>query len=118
MEWSRETDVRWQQLTEEVLSGIKGWRLAHPKATLTEMEVALDERWARARVRMLQDMAMASAAAQGATEQRPMCSRCGQQMTLRGQDTRTLTTCHDQSIRLTRSYAVCPSCDEGVFPPR
>ena len=56
-------DRRWQELSEEVISGMKEWRLQHPKATLTEIERALDERLGRMRARMLQDAAMASVAA-------------------------------------------------------
>lgn len=29
-------DARWDELAEEVLSGMKEWRLQHPKATLRE----------------------------------------------------------------------------------
>ena len=37
-------DARWHELAEDVLTGMKEWRLQHPKATLSEMERALDER--------------------------------------------------------------------------
>ena len=42
-------DARWEQLAEEVISGIKEWRLQHPKASLREIERALDERLGRMR---------------------------------------------------------------------
>src|SRR5512143_2782941 len=61
--WTGETEARWQQLTEEVMTGMKEWRLAHPRATFKEIEAALDERLAKVRARMLQDVALASAAA-------------------------------------------------------
>ena len=38
------TDALWQQLTLEVTTEMRAWRLAHPKATLREIEVALDAR--------------------------------------------------------------------------
>lgn len=31
---------------------------------------------------------------------------------------RTLVTEHDQTIELSRSYATCPECGAGLFPPR
>ena len=37
-------DAKWNQLAQEVMSGMKEWRLQHPKATLREIEAALDER--------------------------------------------------------------------------
>ena len=46
-------DARWQAVSEEVLTGMKDWRVQHPKATFREIEAALDERLARLRARML-----------------------------------------------------------------
>ena len=120
MQWSKEDEARWQQLTDEVLTGVKEWRLQHPKATLCEIENALDERWARARARLLQDLALASAVADLSTvtsEERPSCPECGQRMEARGTDTRSLTTIYNQQITLTRGYAHCPVCKTGLFPP-
>ncbi|MEZ4768890.1 MAG: hypothetical protein R2844_10755 [Caldilineales bacterium] len=37
-------DAQWEQLAEEVMSGMKEWRLQHPRASLREIESALDER--------------------------------------------------------------------------
>jgi hypothetical protein len=37
-------DVQWHELAEKVMSGMKEWRLQHPKAKLREIEAALDER--------------------------------------------------------------------------
>jgi hypothetical protein len=38
-------DAGWHELAEQVISGMKEWRLQHPKATLREIEQTLDERW-------------------------------------------------------------------------
>lgn len=120
MRWSAEVEARWQGLADEVLTGMKEWRLQHPKASLREIEAALDERLSRVRARMLQDLALASAAADlGAAGpgERPVCPGCGQGLEARGQHARELTTYHDRTIRLERSYAVCPACGAGLFPP-
>ncbi len=37
-------EQQWRTLSEEVISGMKEWRDQHPKATLREIEEALDER--------------------------------------------------------------------------
>ncbi len=37
-------DQRWEELAAEILSGMKEWLLQHPRATLNEIEAALDER--------------------------------------------------------------------------
>lgn len=113
-------DVRWHALSEEVMSGMKDWREQHPKATFREIEVALDERLARLRARMLEDALLVSRAAdwQADEAEPPVCPQCGTVMQARGQATRTLTTQHDQALRLERRYAVCPRCEAGLFPPR
>ena len=115
------TEQTWHHLTEEIMTGMREWRAAHPTATLREMEQELDTRWTRVRARMLQDMALASAAADWADTpagQHPICPDCGTPLRLRGSDTRTLQTHGGQSLALDRSYGVCPACGTGLFPPR
>lgn len=114
-------DARWHELSEEVITGMKEWRLQHPKATFQEIETALDERLGRLRARMLQDAALVSRAADlSETEERerPLCPQCGTPLEPHGQQTRTLTTHYDHPIELKRSYALCPKCQTGFFPPR
>ncbi len=121
MRWSAEVEAQWQALAEEVLTGMKEWRLHHPRASLGEIEAALDERWSVVRARMLQDLALASRAADlsaAAPAERPACPSCGGPLEARGQHPRALTTYHDRTITLDRSYAVCSACDAGLFPPR
>jgi ribosomal protein S27AE len=113
-------DTRWHELAEEVMSGMKEWRLQHPKATLREIEAALDERLGQMRVRLLRDLALASEAAnlQAAQEhERPRCPECGQVLEARGQQRRVLITQHNQPLELERSYGLCPKCGQGFFPP-
>ena len=113
-------DAHWRQLSEEVITGMKEWRVQHPQATFQEIETALDERLARLRARMLQDAALLSRAAdwhEAGEAERPRCPQCGTPLVARGQQTRTLTTHHDQAIELKRSYAMCPECQTGLFPP-
>jgi hypothetical protein len=113
-------DAQWDELAEEVLSGMKEWRLQHPKATLRQIEAALDERLGKMRARMLQDAALASAAADlkaaQATE-RPVCSECGSVLVERTVAERQLITQHNQVLQLARSYGVCPTCGTGLLPP-
>ena len=113
-------DRHWPELVEEVMSGMKEWRMQHPKATLTEIERALDERLGRMRVRMLQDAALASGAADIQALQaaeRPVCPQCKTVVEARGSQERQLTTQYNQVLHLERSYGVCPTCGAGFFPP-
>lgn len=115
------TEPLWHQLTEEITSGMRAWRLAHPTATLREMETELDARLNRMRARMLEDMALASAAAfwtETPAGQQPRCPDCQHPLDERGAKTRTLQTHGGQELELTRSYGVCPACGAGLFPPR
>ena len=113
-------DARWQEQAEEVMSGMKEWRLQHPKATLKEIEEALDERLGRMRARMLQDTALASTAAdiKGSQEsERPVCRECGTRLSERGKHRRRLVSHREQTLELERSYGECPTCGAGLFPP-
>ncbi len=119
--WGPEIETRWQQLVDEVMTGMKEWRLQHPRATFQEIEAALDEKLAKVRARMLQDIALASTAARVSQEEqaeRPKCPQCGGPMEARGEQTRTLLTNYNQPIELRRSYTYCPACQAGLFPPR
>ena len=113
--WS---DAEWQRLADEVLTGMKEWRGQHPTATLREIEQALDERLARLRARMLQDVALASAATEArAGGKAPDCPDCGTSMTVEGARTRRLRTTDEHELALTRRYTRCRACGTGLFPP-
>jgi ribosomal protein S27AE len=117
---TRDQEQQWRELAEDVLTGMQEWRLQHPRATWREIETTLDERLSQVRARMLQDLALASRATdldESELAERPRCGRCGVRREARGQHTRQMTTAHDRTIRLTRSYAVCPTCGDGLFPP-
>jgi hypothetical protein len=118
---SEAQESNWEALSYEILSGIREWRLQHPKATLREIELALDERLAPLRARMLQDVALQSLATEGnnpASAERPVCALCGTPLVLRGKRARHLKTFGGQQLTLERSYAICPTCKKGLFPPR
>lgn len=117
--WSSEIDARWRELAEEAMSRMKEWRLVHPKATLAEIEAALDERLEKVRARMLEDAAQVSAAADiaGAKgEEPPRCPECRAELKDQGQGTRAVTTKGNQTINLRRSYGLCPSCGARLSP--
>jgi len=117
----RDFDGGWVSLSQEVLIGIKEWRMQHPHATLKEIEVAIDERLAVLRARMIADAALASAAAswegEAAAEQ-PRCPQCGAKLKPRGvQAERSLQTHGGQEVKLVREYGICPMCGAEFFPP-
>lgn len=111
----------WHGEAEAVLSGLKEWRLAHPHATLNEIEAAVDERLAGVRARMVERLALAAGAADlggRAAAERARCPRCGGRLEPRGKKTRAVVTQGGQELRLEREWATCPACGAGLFPPR
>ena len=115
-----EVEQTWHREAEAVISGIKEWRQAHPRATLAEMEEALDERLSAMRARLLEDLALAAPAtdvAPASAADRPRCPSCDGALQARGRADRTVITQGDRPIRLRRSYAVYTAREGGLFPP-
>lgn len=111
---------QWSRDAASVWTGMADWRAAHPKATFSEIEAALDERLNRVRARVLADLALASTAADlraARAEERPPCTRCGALLQARGQSERGVVTQGGAEVTLRRSYATCPRCGDGSFPP-
>jgi len=112
---------QWSGKFSEVGSAMAAWRREHSRATLTEIETALDGQLASLRTEMLVDTVMTSEAAHFAgadATARPRCPACEERMVSRGEAERTLTTTSGQLIRLRRNYGLCPACGLELFPPR
>lgn len=112
-------DKAWRKVADEVLVGMKEWRLAHPRATFQEIERELDEELSKLRVQMLKDTAMASKAAdvaQREKKERADCPECGEKVQAKGKQTRRLTSQSNRVVEIERSYGVCPQCKAGFFP--
>ena len=112
--------ARWSEDAASVWTGMADWRAAHPKATFSEIEAALDARLNQVRARVLADLALASTAADlqaASAAERPRCEACGVVLQARGQSERAVVTQGGAEVRLRRSYATCPRCGDGTFPP-
>jgi hypothetical protein len=110
---------QWEASAEDAFMGLRGWRDAHPRATLQEIEQELDRRLEQMRARMLADLALASAAAdlQQEERERPCCPDCEEPLRDQGTHPRTLLTLGNQAVELRRDYGTCPRCGSGLFPP-
>jgi predicted RNA-binding Zn-ribbon protein involved in translation (DUF1610 family) len=114
-------EQEWHTQAEEVLTGMADWRAQHPRATLREIETAVDERLSALRARLLQDVAQASERAhwsQAFEGECPRCTACGTPLQPRGSHQRRLQTSGGRQITRARSYGTCPNCGAGLFPPR
>jgi hypothetical protein len=110
----RSLGATWAVQIEEVVTGLRDWRSAHPHATFTEIEAAIDDRLTALRARMIEEAALA-AAVTGPVP--PACVACGGPLHPRGQHTRQVRVQGDQPVQLHRPYLVCSRCDRGLFPP-
>jgi hypothetical protein len=110
----------WQQTSAEILTNIKEWRRAHPKATFVEIEDEVHQRLMELEAQVLQDAAQASASREwgkSSEQTGPVCPTCAVPLEARGKHQRTLQGNGGQSVQLTRTYGTCPRCGAGLFPP-
>ena len=118
--WDEGVERGWNQAAEGAMLEIRNWRKQHPRATLSEIEAAVDGHWAKVRARLIQEAALASEAKDIGHQGGDSCSRCsecGGQLESRGEKVRKLSTSHDQRIELRRSYGSVPRLRDGDFPP-
>lgn len=111
----------WLRKGATILTDIKEWRRAHPKATFVEIEDEIHRRMMELEAQVLQDAAQASESREwGKTpgQPTPVCPTCAVPLQARGQQQRTLQGNGGQSVTLTRTYGTCPMCHQSFFPPR
>lgn len=106
---------------ENLRPALAAWRAAHPRATMWEIEGAVEEQLAGLRAELIEELAKGSPLrdlGKVPEGERPRCERCGATLRARGQRRRTLRGKGGRPVVLERSYADCPTCGVGVFPPR
>src|SRR6188508_881520 len=93
-------ETRWQAAFAALGSDLHAWRVAHPHASFTEIEAAVDARLDPLRAQLMQDTILASPAARLGTTaaERPRCPECGQPLARRGIRTRTVTVRGNQPL--------------------
>ena|SRR3989442_4750181 len=107
----------WKEQGAEVFAAVAQWRVAHPKATLAEIEQAVDEQMTRLRAQMIAEVAQASAAAESAGNEGLRCEQCGQPLQARGRARRRWQTQGGHQVEVERTYVTCLQCGGGFFPP-
>src|SRR5215831_10093263 len=111
----------WLTKGAKILSEVKEWRKAHPKATFVEIEDEVHRRTVQLEARLLQDAAQESANRTWGKEtggEAPRCPMCLVPLQARGQRERTLQANGGENVTLLRTYGTCPQCGESFFPPR
>ena len=97
---------------EQAQRELTAWQATHPNATFYDMEKAVEVQIERLRTALL------TAQTEGAyVEERPACPHCGMTMVHRTRRRERVVLKGDETVDLDRTYVVCPSCGEGLFPP-
>lgn len=102
----------------ELTAQMQAWWRAHPKATLTEIEVELDQLVAALRAAALAATLTTAELTVTAPVGAETCAVCGTPLVKSGRRKRKLKTKGEQELTLDREYLCCPRCGWGFFPPR
>ena len=101
---------------EKMESQIKQWRDAHPRATLTEIEEAVEKELAELREAVVESLVQEGE--DSAREQEaPLCPHCQSKMVKNGKKKRRLKTKEGKTITLERQQMRCLTCGMTLFPP-
>jgi len=101
--------------SEAVQQQVAAWRRAHPRATLTEIEQAVEQATRQLGYWLVATLAEGEAS----PPERPRCPQCQTPMERRGRKPCDLLVAHQpQPLQLERAYYVCPACGAGLSPPR
>jgi RNase P subunit RPR2 len=101
---------------QETEEKIKQWRQANPDATLTEIELAIDEELRK--VRQLLVEKTAQELNKETDENKPVhCPQCDRPMMRNGKKRRRLRTKGGEKIELEREQMRCHQCGMTLFPP-
>ena len=111
----------WWERMAAAETALWAWRRAHPTATFSEIEDAVDAQLQALRAQALADLSRASRAADLPDKQAgapPRCPACGERLVRQGKHHRQVVVQGGQTVDLERDYAACPACGAGLFPPR
>lgn len=103
-----------QEQADEMKQRLRQWQQAHPAATLTEIEEAVETELAAVRKRLVEGLVKDREAA---SQERPDCPECGERMVQNGRRQRRLKGKEGQVIELDRQQWRCLSCGATLFPP-
>jgi len=101
---------------QEVESKIKQWHRANPKATLTEIELKVDEELSKLRQLLVEETAQ-DLNEETAKNRTVQCPNCSKPMMKNGKRRRTLRTKRGERIELEREQMRCHQCGMTLFPP-
>ena len=102
------------EVPDELTEKLHEWRQANPKATLTEIEEAVEAELVRIRNKWVAELAQAREESEA---EAPHCPQCGQAMVKNGHRKRRLKSKEGQTLQLERQQWRCLGCGTTLFPP-
>jgi RNase P subunit RPR2 len=110
-----------RQLSTELLTEIKEWRKANPRATYGQIEDEVHKRLMQLEARLIENAVEQSPSREwrrGSEHAAALCPQCTTPLQARSKQKRTLQGNGGEDVTLLRTYGRCPKCGEGLFPPR
>ncbi len=109
-----EKDSPLEELSNNLAEKMQAWSQANPKATLTEIEIAVDNELAKLRRTIVESIAQTREAVEQISHE---CPQCGSPMVKNGRKKRKLKAKEGQTIELERQQLRCLNCGMTLFPP-
>jgi transposase-like protein len=103
-----------QEESDALTRKMSQWRRANPRATLTEIEEAVEAELAQLRKHLVEEMVQEEA---GGRQEVPDCPQCSEKMVRNGRRQRKLKSKEGQTLQLDRQQWRCLSCGTTLFPP-
>src|SRR5215469_11177145 len=110
----------WLTKSAVILTDIKEWRQVHPRATYVEIEDEIHRRLMQLEARLIERAVQQSPSREwgrGSEQETVVCPTCATPLQARGKHKRTLQGNGGESVTLSRTYGICPTCGTGLFPP-
>ena len=98
----------------KMLKNIEKWKQNHPKATMVEIEQAVEKELDKLRQGLIEQLA--NDQPEGVAESD--CPECGTKMVRNGLKKRRLKGKGNQEVKLEREQLKCQKCGLTFFPPR
>ncbi len=112
-----------RQMSTEIVTEIKAWRRAHPRAraTYVQIEGEVHKRMMQLEARLIEGAVEESPSREwgrGSEQEAALCPTCAAPLQARGTHKRILQGNGGESVTLSRTYGTCPKCGASLFPPR
>lgn len=103
-----------KEVSNDLAEKMQAWSQAHPKATLTEIEIAVDNELAQLRRTIVESIAQTRESDEQVSH---LCPQCSRPMVKNGKKKRKLKAKEGQTIELERQQLRCLKCGMTLFPP-